>query len=67
MILADTIISRIEKETKRNILYEFDVRYLSIWYNKYPNIFPKFVKEGNYNTIYDSNKMRWKIVKKKDI
>lgn len=63
MILAETIQNRLRKvvENVQTFTYDFDIRYLQRWINQYPQCFPQFIKRGNYEAYFNSDKMRWEI------
>jgi hypothetical protein len=63
MILANTIIDKIEKEKGSSITFDFDIRYLQRWCKEFPQCFPKFILKGNFEPIFNWAKMRWEIYK----
>lgn len=65
MILGQTIYKRLTKSVGKNITYDFDIRYLSKWIDKYPECFPKFIRENNYKIIFNSEKLRYELFKLK--
>ena len=67
MILANTIIDKIEKVKGGSITFDFDIRYLQRWINEFPQCFPKFIIKGNFQPIFNWGKMRWEIYKIGDI
>ena len=64
MILLETIKIRLQTYVNSDILYkEFDYRYLSKWIKLYPNCFPKYVLNNNYNIKFNYLKLRYEINK----
>lgn len=62
MILGDTIYKRLNKiHNSKSFRYEFDIRYLSKWIKLYPDQFPNYVIDGNYELLFNSNKLRYEI------
>lgn len=41
--------------------YEVDIRSLNKWIEKYPEVFPKFMREGKYVPIFNGDLLRWEI------
>ena len=46
MILATTIQDRLKPHF--NNYFDFDVRYLDKWIMKYPDLFPKYMRQNKY-------------------
>lgn len=71
MVLGITIQNRLAEvvENPQNLCYDFDIRYLGRWISKYPNVFPKFIREGNFEPKFVWNdklkEFRWEIHKTK--
>lgn len=64
MVLLTTIQKKLKGVISESQLrYEFDVRYLSKWINKYPNMFPKFVRENKYEIIFNPELYRYEFHK----
>lgn len=61
MILWDTIYRKLINKGAH--YYDIDVRYLSKWIRLYPEIFPKFIKCGNYDLKFNYNLLRWELYK----
>jgi hypothetical protein len=67
MILSDTIIKRLEKESGKSLYPHYDVRYLGKWVEEYPQCFPKYVVSGNFEVKVvwtTSGEYRYEIHKK---
>jgi hypothetical protein len=63
MILADTIIKKLDTANGSPLGFDFDIRYLSRWFKLYPQCFPKYMLAGNYQPTFNWQKMRWEIYK----
>lgn len=61
MILWDTILDRLSKQVEYDELRFIDIRYLTKWITNYPDCFPKFVLNGNFNIKFNSEKIRWEL------
>lgn len=65
MILGTTIQNKLKPYFDN--YFDFDIRYLDRWVKQYPNLFPKFILEGNYESKFVWNKdftdFRWEIHK----
>ena len=65
MILAKTIQDRLTIEKGKSVCFDFDVRYLGKWIEKYPKIFPSYMLNGNFTPYFNPVKYRWEILKGK--
>lgn len=61
MILWDTILDRLATEVEYDELRFIDIRYLDKWIRNYPNHFPKYMREKNFNLNFNSDLIRWEI------
>lgn len=67
MILGTTIQNRLDIANGSPVGFDFDIRYLDKWIRLYPNCFPKFVLNGDFTTVFNTDKYRWEIVKGKRV
>ena len=64
MILLTTIQNKLEQICGYDTIFkEFDVRYMGRWIKLYPDCFPKYVREGNFEPRFNWIKVRWEIYK----
>ena len=64
MILLETIKTRLKKYVSFDTIYkDFDCRYMDKWIKLYPDCFPKYILNKNYNIKFNYLKLRYEINK----
>ena len=64
MILLETIKTRLKKYVSSDTIYkDFDCRYMNKWIRLYPDCFPKYILNDNYNISFNYLKLRYEINK----
>lgn len=63
MITDQLIYNRLVKSHGKNLRFEFDIRFLQKWIDLYPDVFPDFIKQNNYKTIFNHKKLRYEFIK----